>query len=82
MILQEKPDLADLLTELNAIDGLCRIRFLTNHPKDMSRRLIETVARLDKVCKNITLPAQAGSNEILKAMRRGYTIENYKKTGR
>jgi len=41
--------------------------------------LIETVARLDKVCKNITLPAQAGSNEILKAMRRGYTIEDYKK---
>jgi tRNA-2-methylthio-N6-dimethylallyladenosine synthase len=77
--LPEKPDLADLLTELNAIDGLCRIRFLTNHPKDMSRRLIETVARLDKVCKNITLPAQAGSNEILTAMRRGYTIENYKK---
>ena len=64
---------------MNGIDGLCRIRFLTNHPKDMSRRLIETVARLDKVCKNITLPAQAGSNEILKAMRRGYTIEDYKK---
>ena len=77
--LPEKPELADLLTELNDIDGLYRIRFLTNHPKDMSRRLIETVARLDKVCKNITLPAQAGSNEILKAMRRGYTIENYKK---
>ena len=77
--LPEKPDLADLLTELNGIDGLYRIRFLTNHPKDMSRRLIETVARLDKVCKNITLPAQAGSNEILKAMRRGYTIEDYKK---
>ena len=77
--LPEKPDLADLLTELNGIDGLYRIRFLTNHPKDMSRRLIETVARLEKVCKNITLPAQAGSNEILTAMRRGYTIENYKK---
>jgi len=62
--LPEKPDLADLLTELNGIDGLYRNPFLTNHPKDMSRRLIETVARLDKVCKNITLPAQAGSNEI------------------
>ena len=45
----------------------------------MSRRLIKTVARLEKVCKNITLPAQAGSNEILKAMRRGYTIEDYKR---
>jgi tRNA-2-methylthio-N6-dimethylallyladenosine synthase len=77
--LAEKPELADLLTELNRIENLYRIRFLTNHPKDMSRRLIETVARLEKVCKNITLPAQAGSNEILTAMRRGYTIENYKK---
>ncbi len=76
--LPEKPTLSDLLTELNDIDGLYRIRFLTNHPKDMSRRLIQTVARLDKVCKNITLPAQAGSNEVLKAMRRGYTIEDYK----
>ena len=77
--LPEKPALTDLLTELNDIDGLYRIRFLTNHPKDMSRRLIQTVARLEKVCKNITLPAQAGSNEILKAMRRGYTIEDYKR---
>ena len=77
--LQEKPELADLLIELNDIDGLYRIRFLTNHPKDMSQRLIQTVARLEKVCKNITLPAQAGSNEILKAMRRGYTIEDYKR---
>ena len=77
--LPEKPELSDLLTELNDIDGLSRIRFLTNHPKDMSRRLIQTVARLEKVCKNITLPAQAGSNEILKAMRRGYTIEEYKR---
>ena len=77
--LPEKPELADLLTELNDIDGLYRIRFLTNHPKDMSRRLIQTVARLEKVCKNITLPAQAGSNEILIAMRRGYTIEDYRR---
>ena len=77
--LPEKPALSDLLTELNDIEGLYRIRFLTNHPKDMSRRLIQTVACLEKVCKNITLPAQAGSNEVLKAMRRGYTIEDYKR---
>ena len=76
--LPEKPALSDLLTKLNDIDGLYRIRFLTNHPKDMSHRLIQTVACLEKVCKNITLPAQAGSNEVLKAMRRGYTIEDYK----
>jgi len=72
-----KPDLADLLCELNVIEGLARIRFLTSHPKDMGQRLIEAVASLDKVCEHISLPAQAGDNEILKAMRRGYTIEQY-----
>ena len=76
--LPDKPELTDMLTELNSIDGLYRIRFLTNHPKDMSQRLIQAIARLDKVCKHITLPIQAGSNEILKAMRRGYTVEDYK----
>ncbi len=76
--LPNKPDLADLLTELNTIDGLARIRFLTNHPKDMSTKLIETIAHLDKVCKLICLPAQSGNNDILKAMRRGYTVEQYR----
>jgi tRNA-2-methylthio-N6-dimethylallyladenosine synthase len=75
--LSDKPELADLLTELNDIDGLYRIRFLTNHPKDMSHRLIQTIARIDKVCRHISLPVQAGNNEILKAMRRGYTVEDY-----
>jgi tRNA-2-methylthio-N6-dimethylallyladenosine synthase len=77
--LPEKPDLADLLYELNPIEGLYRIRFLTNHPKDMSPRLIEAIARLDKVCQNLNLPVQAGSNAILKAMRRGYTAERYRR---
>ncbi len=76
--LQGKPHLADLLQELNQIDGLARIRFLTSHPKDMDQRLIEAVASLDKVCEHISLPVQAGDNEILKAMRRGYTIEQYR----
>ena len=70
-------ELADLLKELNTIDGLKRLRFLTNHPKDMSDRLIEAIAELDKVCEHISLPVQAGSNEILKAMNRGYTVEYY-----
>ena len=73
-----KPDLADLLGELNPIDGLVRIRFLTNHPKDMSLRLIKAVADLDKVCEQISIPVQSGSNDILKAMRRGYTVEHYR----
>jgi tRNA-2-methylthio-N6-dimethylallyladenosine synthase len=67
-----------LLGELNQIDGLWRIRFLTNHPKDMSRRLIEAMAQFDRVCPAVNLPAQAGSDEILRAMRRGYTVAEYR----
>jgi len=77
--LPDKPDLADLLYELNPIEGLLRIRFLTNHPKDMSPRLIEAIAKLDKVCQQLNLAVQAGSNQILKAMKRGYTIEQYRR---
>jgi tRNA-2-methylthio-N6-dimethylallyladenosine synthase len=77
--LPQQPDLADLLGELNAVEGLARIRFLTNHPKDMSTRLIEAIARLDKVCEMICLPVQSGSDDILKAMRRGYTAEHYRR---
>lgn len=76
--LPDKPDLADLLGELNGVEGLWRIRFLTNHPKDMSPGLIEAMARLDKVCQQISLPVQSGSDRILKAMRRGYTAEQYR----
>lgn len=75
--LSDRPDLSDLLQELNRINNLARIRFLTSHPKDMSQKLIDTIATLDKVCEHISLPAQSGDNEILKAMRRGYTIEQY-----
>ncbi|UCG10744.1 MAG: tRNA (N6-isopentenyl adenosine(37)-C2)-methylthiotransferase MiaB [Dehalococcoidia bacterium] len=77
--LPDKPDLADLLQELNAIAGLARIRFLTNHPKDMSFRLIEAVVRLEKVCEQISLPVQSGNNDILKAMNRGYTVAHYRR---
>jgi tRNA-2-methylthio-N6-dimethylallyladenosine synthase len=77
--LPDRPDLADLLAELNNIEGLVRLRFLTNHPKDMSLKLIEAIAGLDRVCEQISLPVQAGSDEILKAMKRGYTIEQYRK---
>jgi len=76
--LPDKPDLADLLSELNTIDGLARIRFLTNHPKDMSLKLIKAVAYQDKVCELICLPVQSGNNDILKLMKRGYTVERYR----
>jgi tRNA-2-methylthio-N6-dimethylallyladenosine synthase len=71
-------DLGDLLIALNDVVGLARIRFLTNHPKDMSQQLIQTIASLDKVCKHINLPLQAGNDDVLKAMRRGYTAEQYR----
>jgi tRNA-2-methylthio-N6-dimethylallyladenosine synthase len=77
--LPDSPDLADLLTALNDVQGLSRIRFLTSHPKDMSSRLIEAVATLDKVCEQINLPVQAGSDEILRAMGRGYTAAHYRR---
>jgi tRNA-2-methylthio-N6-dimethylallyladenosine synthase len=73
-----KPELAEILEKLDSLPGLARIRFLTNHPKDMKPRLIDAVANLDKVCEQINLPVQAGDNEILKAMNRGYTVEHYR----
>ncbi len=76
--LPDRPDLADLLTRLQPIAGLWRIRFLTSHPKDMSDKLIETVATLPKVCQAINLPVQAGDDAILQAMRRGYTVAQYR----
>jgi len=72
------PGLADLLGKLSSIDDLARIRFLTNHPKDMSLKLIEAMASLNKVCEHLELPVQSGDNDILKAMRRGYTVERYR----
>jgi len=76
--LPEHPDLADLLGELSSIDDLARIRFLTNHPKDISLKLIEAMASLNKVCEHLELPVQSGDNDILKTMRRGYTVERYR----
>jgi tRNA-2-methylthio-N6-dimethylallyladenosine synthase len=77
--LPEKPDLAGLLYLLSDIDGISRIRFLTNHPQDMSARLIEAMAALPKVCREINLPFQAGSDDMLKKMRRGYTADDYRR---
>jgi tRNA-2-methylthio-N6-dimethylallyladenosine synthase len=76
--LPEKPDLADLLGELNRVNELLRLRFLTNHPADMSPRLIEAVAFLDRVCEHINIPVQSGSDEVLMAMGRGYTAAQYR----
>ncbi len=71
------PDLADLLVRLQPIPGLLRIRFLTNHPKDMSKKLIRTMAELDSVCEHLDLALQSGNNDILREMNRGYSVEDY-----
>lgn len=70
--------LGDLLSALDAVDGLERLRFVTSHPADMSRELIRTISGLKKVCEYLHMPAQSGSDEILKRMRRGYTAGYYK----
>jgi len=75
--LSEKIDFADLLSQIQLIDGISRIRFTTSHPKDLSDKLIQKMSELDKVCEHLHLPLQAGSNRILKKMGRGYTKEMY-----
>ncbi len=74
-----RPDLADVLYAVNAVDGLWRIRFLTSHPSYMSDRVLEAVAALPKVCEQIEVPVQAGDDEVLAAMRRGYTTDEYRR---
>jgi len=75
--LPSNPDLADLLTELSGIDDIARIRFLTNHPKDLNQKLMGAMASLDKVCEHMELPVQSGDDDILRAMKRGYSVEQY-----
>ncbi|HOK25402.1 MAG TPA: tRNA (N6-isopentenyl adenosine(37)-C2)-methylthiotransferase MiaB [Bacteroidales bacterium] len=67
----------ELLAEVARIDPLLRVRFATSHPKDLSDKLLETIASYDNICKHIHLPVQSGSNRILKLMNRQYTREWY-----
>jgi tRNA-2-methylthio-N6-dimethylallyladenosine synthase len=71
---------ADLLSDLNEIDGLRRVRFMTSHPKDLTDDTIEAIARGSKICKHIHLPVQAGSDRILKIMNRKYNKAKYLET--
>ncbi len=75
--LPEDIDFADLLSQINQVEGLRRIRFMTSHPKDMSQKLIDTMAACDKVMPQLHLPFQAGSDRILKEMNRRYTQAQY-----
>lgn len=75
--LDVKIDFADLLRRVNAVEGIERIRFTTSHPKDVSDKLIDTIAECSKVCEHIHMPLQAGSNTVLQRMNRSYTREHY-----
>jgi tRNA-2-methylthio-N6-dimethylallyladenosine synthase len=78
--LEEQPDLGDLMRTIHDLPGLERIRFLTSYPRDMTDRIIEAVAELPKVCESFSLPVQAGHDTTLEAMRRGYTLQEYRET--
>lgn len=68
---------ASLLREIDKIEGKFRVRFMTSHPKDLNDEIIDAMAQSDKICSNIHLPLQAGSNKVLKDMNRRYTREHY-----
>lgn len=73
----ENVNFANLLSEVAKIDGKFRIRFMTSHPKDLTEDVVKAIRDNDKICNNIHLPIQAGSNSVLKNMNRRYTREHY-----
>ena len=75
--LKEPVTFAQLLEEVEKIEGVERIRFMTSHPKDLSDELIEVMGRSKKICKHLHLPLQSGSSRILKIMNRRYDKEHY-----
>ncbi len=71
-------DFPDLLKVIHEVPGIERIRYITSHPRDLSKKLIETMRDLPKVCEHIHLPVQASSDRILNLMNRGYTYNEYR----
>jgi tRNA-2-methylthio-N6-dimethylallyladenosine synthase len=71
-------DLADLLAGVHEVDGLERIRFLTSYPLGVTDKLVETMARLPKVCEHVNIPVQSGDDAVLTAMHRGYTVAQFR----
>lgn len=76
--LDESIDFPALLSVIEPVHGIERIRFITSHPRDLSSGLIDTMAGLKKICEHIHLPLQSGSDRVLKRMNRGYTYEVYR----
>jgi tRNA-2-methylthio-N6-dimethylallyladenosine synthase len=77
--ISDGPTLADLLRVVHEVEGLERIRFLTSHPNWMSETLLDAVAELPKVMPHIEVPVQAGDDQVLKTMKRGYQAEDYRR---
>ena len=75
--LDNKVSFSDLLRKVNEVKGIKRIKFMTSHPKDISKELIDTMAECENVCEYLHLPIQSGSNKLLKRMNRNYTKESY-----
>lgn len=78
--LEENIDFPELLQKINAIDGDFVIRFMSSHPKDAGKKLIDTIINCEKIGKHLHLPVQSGSNDILDKMNRKYTVEKYMET--
>src|SRR5713226_9391391 len=76
--LPDKPDLAELMRQLSEIEQLERIRFMTSYPRHMTDSMIERMAALPKVCEHWNIPVQSGDDEVLKRMKRGYTLDEYR----
>jgi tRNA-2-methylthio-N6-dimethylallyladenosine synthase len=72
-------DLSDLLADVSLVSGIARVRFLTSHPNWFTDKLLETMASVEKICPCIEIPVQAGNNEVLANMRRGYTVDIYRR---
>ena len=75
--LEQPMTFAKLLKEVEQVEGIRRIRFMTSHPKDLSDELIQVMAESEKICRHLHLPLQSGSSRILKAMNRRYTKEQF-----
>ena len=72
-------DLSDLLIDVAGVDGIARVRFLTSHPNWFTDKLLETMASVGKICPCIEIPVQSGNDEVLTNMRRGYTVDSYRR---
>jgi len=75
--LDRQTNLADLLEAVAGVGGIQRIRFVTSHPKDMSDRILDAVARIEKACEHLHVPAQSGADAVLQRMKRGYSAADY-----